>query len=542
MTELTETLDEQMLEFLLESYGSQLPDFFAKDDLGWKRLGDMGDNEVISREVLVAKAKLARTMSVADPLIRRLVSLKTAYIFGSGVEVAAQPPEDGEQDVDAVIQGFMLDDSNVDTFSSSAAREEVERILQTDGNLFTALPTDPRTGRVQVRRIPFRQIVDKITDPEDANTTWFYKREWTAVVVEPGTFGGATTRTRTETRRQLYPDLRFRASVRPKTIDGIPVAWDTPILHTTVNRQDGSKWGVPDLLAALPWAEGYKEFLQDWAKLVKALSRFAFRATAKGRNSTTVRNRIAAADPDQIGATVIQGEGQKLEAIGKSGATIDSESGRPLAAMVASAGDVPVTMLLGDPGVSGARATAETLDQPMQLGIQARRKVNENYYLTVLNYVIDKSIEAPLGTLKGTMKIDPVTKRLSAELANDQQRAFLVDWPSLEKTPIQILIDAIVKADGTNLLPEPVIARMLLVALDADDVDEIMEKLVDANGDWIPPRQSATDTVGLDAAGNPIPPQTDPSQQQPPPQQQTAAQKEARRRYEAGEDADEYTD
>jgi len=37
--------------------------------------------------------------------------------------------------------------------------------------------------------------------------------------------------------------------------------WEQPILHVPVNKPDGSKWGVPDAYAALPWAKAYEGFL-----------------------------------------------------------------------------------------------------------------------------------------------------------------------------------------------------------------------------------------------------------------------------------------
>lgn len=493
-------IDLDYLEMVAEAYGDQYPNLFAREDMGWKPIGEMADaGEIIPRETLVRLARKARIMSVAAPLIRRACSLKIAYVWGQGCTISAAQEQDAQQDVNAVVQAFLDDESNLSSFSSQQAHEDMERILETDGQIFFALPTTRQNGRVQVRRIPFRQVVDVICDPEDAETPWFYKREYETYVIEPS-FSGLTTRSRRETRRVLYPDLRFKPSSRPKSIDGIPVEWDTPVYHVRVNRVDGSKWGTPDLLAALPWAEGYEEFLQDWAKLIKALSRFAFRATSRGRNASTVRSRIESADPNAIGSTVVQGPDQKFEAIGKSGATIDSDSGRPLAAMVASAVDVPVTMLLGDPGVTGARATAETLDQPLQLSIKGRQTLFSDLFMTVLTYVINMSIEAPQGLLKGVVKIDPYSGRKTYALANDQPIAIMIDWPSIEKVPLDVLIKAIVEAEGTNLLPPELIARQLLMALDVDDIDEVMSQLTDDNGDFIFPTQATTSTP-TDVAG-----------------------------------------
>lgn len=496
--------DLAMQEFVLEAMADPaVAGLFAREDIGWARVDGLNDGEIISREVLVREARRGRLMSIADPLIRRAVSLGIAYVHGQGVTIAAAQEEDAEQDVNGVVQGFLDDPSNLETFTSQQAREELERKLKTDGNAFHALIADPVTGRVQVRSIPFREVVDIITDPEDSATPWFYKRVYVATVVEAGYAEGAT-RTRRETRTVLYPALGYRPGARPQRIDGKPVEWNTPIIHTAVNRVDGSKWGAPDLLAALPWALGYKEFLEDWARLVKALSRFAFRATAKNRaGGARTRATIAAAPATgdgQVGQTVIQGEGQSFEAIGKSGATIDSNSGRPLAAMVASATDVPVTMLLADPGVTGARATAETLDQPLQLVVRGRQSVHAHLIRRVLDHVIDWAIKAPQGPLRGTVRIDRSTGREVIVLANEQERSVTVDWPSIDKVPVETLVKAIVEADGTGKLPPLVVARLLLIALDVEDVDEVLAQLVDDEGNFIDPQTTVDDTAAAAAA------------------------------------------
>jgi hypothetical protein len=58
-----------------------------------------------------------------------------------------------------------------------------------------------------------------------------------------------------------------------------------------VNRLDGWKFGIGDAYAALPWARAYDGFLTDWAKLVKALSRFAWRLTGDRSSRTQRRPR-----------------------------------------------------------------------------------------------------------------------------------------------------------------------------------------------------------------------------------------------------------
>lgn len=489
------TAELAQLEHLVETLEEALIDQqMAVDERGWAALG--AAETPVTREQIRAVAARARIMAIADPLIRRAVTLRTAYVWGSGVTIgAAAPDDDGGQDVNAVVQAFLIDQAS--TFSSSQACEERERVLMTTGNDFLALPTDPVTGRVQVRRIPQSQVDDIITDPEDVETPWFYKRTYSATVVERGYTG--STRTRRETRTVLYPALGYWPGRRPRTIDGHEVRWDSPVLHVRVNRQDGSPWGTSDLWAALDWAAGYKDFLVDWARLVKALSRLAFHATSKtGRGGAAVRAKLAAADG--VGQAVITGPDTKIEAIGKSGATIDSGSGKPLAAMVASATDLPVTMLLADPGVTGARATAETLDKPLALVTMMRRALAGGVILRLLDYVIDCSIKAPSGVLRGTRTVDRTTDRETYSLTGEQARGLFIDWPSLEDADIETTMKAIQTADDLGKIPPLVIARLALAALDVDDVDTVLEQITDPDtGEFIDPTLTA-DVAAAQAA------------------------------------------
>jgi hypothetical protein len=192
--------------------------------------------------------------------------------------------------------------------------------------------------------------------------------------------------------------------------------------------------------------------------------------------------------------------------------------------MVASATDVPVTMLLADPGVTGARATAETLDQPLQLWTSLRREFHAEEIRLILTYVVEQAVRAPRGQLKGTVKLDPFTGREIVALKGDQEWGLNVDWASIDKIPLDVLVKAITEADGTQLLPELVIAKQLLIALDVDDIDEVLANLVDDNGDYVAPRDATAARSQQDAvaAGNLPGQQQPPDQQQPPPPPQGA--------------------
>lgn len=508
------------LEHHLETLEEALIDaqrMLAADDYGWAKVGDLTDDGSIGRDSIREVAKLARVMAIADPLIRRGVALHVAYVWGQGCTIGAKQEDGAEQDVNAVVQAFLDDPSNQPVFTSAQAREQLERKLQTDGETFHALITSPLSGRVQVRELPCFEVVDVISNPEDAADVWFYKRTYTARSLVKQ---GATTVTETRTETVLYPHIDYRPATRARSIDGYEVRWDSPVVHTKVNPINGR--GTPDLLSALPWARGYKGFLEDWAGLVKALSRFAFRATARNRRgAAAVRSTIAAApvgSDGQVGQTVITGESQSFEAIGKSGATIDSESGRPLAAMVAAALNVPVTMLLADPGVTGARATAETLDDPLHRVITARRTLHADLIRAVLGHVVREAVRAARGPLKGTILRDDVTGREVVTLRGDQPVALTVDFPNVEKADAKVLMEAIVAADGLDKLPPLLIAKLAMLALEVEDLDEWLDEVTDDNGDFVDPAdalaaRSQQDAVARgDQPGTPPPPPAPPAE------------------------------
>ena len=456
---------------------------------GWQRLTAEGDRE-FTRDGHRQITAVCRIMALKNPLIKRGLSLRQSYIWGQGVEITARDPK-----INDVVQRFL--DDNIPTFSGPAAREELSNASSTDGNVFLALFTQPVAGRVRVRSIPWDEITHVVSNPEDKQEVWYYRREWWYEAVDPRSGGIITAR-----KSCYYPALGYQPRVRPPRLNfsiygdsgDVSIRWDAPVYHVKVNRQLHCEWGVPDVYAAIDWALAYKDFLTDWATLMKSLSRFAWRLTAPGSKQAQARAKMSAApgiDPvtgeyRHVGATALQSPGQMLEAIPKSGAQIDAESGRPLAAMVAAALDLPVTMLLGDPGVTGARATAETLDTPTERAMDARRGVWGEAINAILQYVIMESVRAPEGILHGKITRDEYDAE-QIKLWGKRDTTIDISWPDLDEVDVEKIVKSIVEADGTGHLPPLVVARLLLEALGVSDVDQILEKLTGPDGEFLSP-------------------------------------------------------
>lgn len=450
------------------------------EDRGWARIGT--DDDAFSIDALKAAAKDGRALAVAHPLVRRGLSLRTAYVHGQGGPQVTVD-YDGDQDVAGVVQAWWGSRENQGALTGPEARARLERSLSTDGNVFIASFTNPRAGTVVNRTIPFDEITEIITNPQDRLEVWFYRRRYTARELADSAFGVRTVDRDVEV---LYPDLAFAPTLKPRTVDGVEVRWNEPIRHVKVNDLDGWLFGIGDTYSIGPYARMYRDFLGDWAKLTRSLSQFAWRLTADGRRQKTAQRALAGAAAAGAGASVVQGIGESIEAIPKTGATIDADSGRPILAMIAAGLDVPVTMLSTDPGVTGARATAETLNEPMLLSMGARRDVWTAVYQDIAEYVIEKAITAPQGALTGDLVADPWTRTDRAVIDGVDPR-IQVAWPDLRTESTEVMVKAIAEADSRGKLPPLVIARLFLVALGVDDIDEILKELTDDEGNWIDP-------------------------------------------------------
>ena len=500
------------LAFQVETLTEALDDtlrLLRSDEAGWSLFGEQPGR--ITREELRKIVVLATRMAIVDPLIKRGVSLRCAYVWGEGIAVAAEQEDGAEQDVNAVVQSFL--DDQATSWGSIAARVERERAFATVGEYFRTFKTDSR-GRVQVRTIEPEQIVRILTNPDDVASPWFYERRYTPTRTD----ATRATSPAPQEVRELHPALDFLPSDRPDEYAGLPVRWDYPILHSLVNRV-GDR-GTPDAYAAITWARGYKSFLEDCAKLYRALAEIAFRATAKTKaGAQQIRTRLVPGSPvgrreevtalgageapqdvanRRIGATAVQPEGQTFEAVNKSGAAIAPEQGRPFAALIAAALDVSIVELLADPGITGARAVAETLDRPTKTIFGQRRQVHQADEVRVLRHVVREAIRA--GRLAGTIDEDDERDTEIPVLAGDQPVSFTFDWPELDSMDVATVVKAITDAEALHLIPQPVWARLLLAAFNVDNVDEILDQITDEDGNFVDPYATTANAAGQVAA------------------------------------------
>ena len=470
----------------------------ALEDRGWDRLL-AGAQDDLTPEGRRRIGDMCNVMTIANPLIKRGFQLRLAYVWGAGCEQTVKPGDtDREGRLPALVDEIWSEPRNTDALASEQARESLERWLYTRGAVVLLLHTPTTTagkptGDLIVRQEDPNHITDRITDPDDATRVWYWQRSYkTRQLRADGTPG------QTKTVTVWHPDIDYHPTgpERLPRIGKHEVRWDQPLLVVSVNQPASATevWGFPDAYAAIPWARMSKEFLEAWYTLMRALARFAWKttsATGAGKKlMDRARQAQAAAaapldDPARAGGHAVMDAGTTLEAIPKTGATIDAASGQPLQQMVAAALDVPLTMLLTDPGVSGARAVAETLDQPMELAMGARRRLWGAIFGRIAWHKIATAIEAGTAQIPGA----DVTYR-------DGQRTVILpdgwapiistEWPDYDSVPVDVLLKALRDADGLDVLPPELVARLVMTALRVKDPEEWLEKMRDEHGNLLP--------------------------------------------------------
>jgi len=477
----------------------------ALEDADWQRMIGEGDRE-FSREGLKAITAIARLMYLKNPLILRGVSVKRFYVWGQGCNIHAPDP-----DINAVLQAFLDDGKNQAELTSHQARMLKEVDLEVEGNIFFVFFTNPSTGVVRLRSIPFDEITEIITNPEDSKDPWFYKRSWTSTSL--GASGNAETKTRTD----YYPDWRYAPQDERKTIGSDTVHWDSPVYHVKVGGFSDWRFGLSEIYAAIDWAKAYKKFLENWATIVQAYARFAFSLTtpggksgiaaAKSKLQTTLGtgNSSETNPPPIAGSTFITGGDAKLEPIRTSGATTSADDGRRMALMAMAVMGLPETFF-GDASV-GSLATAKSLDRPTELMMQDRQTLWADVHRNVFEYVLAQAIARPSGALSGKGKVVNVDDTDVIVWNADVDKTIDIDFPPIISEDTAGKVNAIVDAatlkgqQRAATFTDKTLAKMLLNALGEHEIDEELDKLFGDGEDLLKPPPARGPALPQQGAG-----------------------------------------
>lgn len=476
----------------------------ALEDRGWVREVTLSNLE-FSRLGVQQLIRITRIYAIKNPLIKRGAEICALYVFGRGIEIRSE--DDTENDV---IQAF-LDANQAELGHTGLAQKE--KSTQTDGSLYFGLKTAP-DGTVQVQTIDPLEIMEVVTDPDDTCKPMLFYRQWnrTEFDIKTGQQSNAPT-------KAWYPALEYLDVVKqkPSAINGVPVNWDMPILRAPGNGSPPSwRWPVPPLYAAIDWARAYREFLEDWATVQRALSRFALMIETKGGQpaiaayNALLNTTFADADGTQIesnpppvtGAAHIAGPDNKITAFKSAGAQSSPEQSRRMLLMVASAEGMPETFF-GDAS-TGSLATAVSLDRPTELKFTEIQRRWTFVLTTMLRYV--------LAVAKGT-----AGSKMREAAKEGKTPQIIVKFPNVVEHSVKDMVQAIVEVGtlgGRNGIPAGIVDRrmiadLLLAEIGVENRDELLDAMgygagYDAEADIIDQRtQPAAQNVNQPEPGDP---------------------------------------
>jgi len=417
--------DNIVLKSELETVQESLSDLTLRiDEIGWTSLGVTGDEWDL--DCVNRASKPLNEMSESNVLIKRAIQLRTAYVYGDGVKIQ----------VNSRIRKIIDSQVNRDSFFGPQAQMRRIRARAATGNLFYLVNTTTN----QIIHVPVAQITEIMQDTMDTSRLLFVKREW------------ASSANRQESRwfrvSSNTDQRRLPASFDSK---GATLDKNWVCVHRAYNAPEGSPLGVPDALSAMRWAEGYSEYLDNQAKLVRAYSRIAGKVTRK--NNTTsheVAAQVRSAQETGSVGNIAVGDFSVLPA---TGSQVDFNTGRPMASLVAAGLGVGVDALL-----SGTVGATKSVSDLLDLATSSLMKLLQQDEVEVTKMILDvigsKNFEVDFPT----MDTDPMYRRVQSAAQGTAQgalyrsefRDLLLDWMNLPNPK-----DGLPEADGFNAWSDP---------------------------------------------------------------------------------------
>jgi len=386
----------------------------AFDNVGWSPLPQDEASEM-SLKTVKKIANIGRAMNAMNPFVKRGVNARISYIWGRGVKF------DG---IDDIKDEFS---NNRKKMFSPQAYEELERVLATDGNAFTALPIKPEVKGTPTSafRVTLDEIEGAISNPLDKEEIWYYKRNYKTVVTNRET-GEQESREEIKwyVSLEYYQKLESLGKNLPKRWNKFGVEQNYVIQHTAVNKQVGWRWGVPDVLPVIFWAKAYKEYLEDNAMLVKAYSRLAWQVRVPNAQAGGVASAQVMAPPtrDPLTGELRNVAGtqvgtHEMTPIPATGSSVDFDKGSAMASAIASGLEVSKVVILSDSGTSN-RAAEGSLDLPTLKAMESRQQVHVERFMEIFEFwgaKVDLNMTGQL--LSVDDELNQKTKRVERSIA-----------------------------------------------------------------------------------------------------------------------------
>ena len=373
-------------------------DWRREINLSWLEFSRWGIQQIIL---------ISRLYYIKNPIIRRLIDVDAAYVFGRGVEMTSD-----DEAVNEAIKEYL--ELNKVEFGHAALVKHQKR-TNYDGNLFFIFfPDTQETGTVPTRTIDATEIQDIITNPNDTTEEWYFRRTWSA-----REFDAKSGTTQTKSHEAWYPSVFLWLAVsqpgsaieKLPAINGYEVKWDSPVMHQSYGEVGKWTFGCPPAYPALDWAKADRRYLENCATLAASHAQIALSistkggaqalAGIKGQLATTVGPTTQVFDTNptaNVASVFASGPGTEFDLIASRGKALDPKEHREYGTMAAICFGVPPTWI-GDMETANL-ATATTLDRPTEAGFETKQESWVELLTKILLFVLNIQMRAGKGKLR----------------------------------------------------------------------------------------------------------------------------------------------
>lgn len=459
----------------------------AMEDRGWNRMNLSNDGELpwITRRLNIIKARMYWLL---DPHATAAVRTWGNYTVGSGVTIKAKDAANQK-----AIDTFMDNPKNR-TMTSAEGQKKHNRRLLVDGELFLAF-FDTDDG-IQMRKVDCIEVTEFITDPEDAEVIWAFKRERVLRGEREFMFY----------RNWAYPDQDLSSCIiqdpSGQWVPGKVVPEDNVLLmhvaFDAIHQRGNSLFS-----STLNWMTAMRQFMEDRIAITKGLARYIQKLTFKGGKNQAEKlasamnvlarpggNTGTAASPVRPGGvpggavrdtakTFMQNDQVDLTNMPRVTGASDAKSDHKLMRLMICAGVGMTEPYFGD-AESGNLASATAMELPMLKQFEAHQKLWQDTWKDICTIITgDFDSMEPI-------EVD-------------------VDFPPIITKDIGGLITAIVAAVAEfPELSQPEVLSLVLNTLGIDNVEDVMKRVLETQKELALKADNIAN--GKNPDGTPIPP------------------------------------
>ena len=383
--QIGESMDPEMLDWMIET------------SRNWEPL--LGQT-VVSEQHRKSKVRKSRQLTLTDPNAERQIELWTDFGFGRNLDIDFADEAAGEwwtQFWESRWNAPVLKDRLLHNLSTD---------LLIDGEIFfcfyTARADNERLGYVgglpTVRTINPDEIVEILTDPDDAAIPIYYKRQWTAKDQHM--------------RTRYYPDMAVTPEMRERVElpQGAEIAgevengWsgtDVCVMHAAYLRRGKLARGWPLLTTSGVWLDAYKDFLTARLAVAQAVYTYVDKLKVQGGSRAVdavianVQSSLVMSGHRETNPNAVPGsdwvENQALDRqrmpLGTGASDAEKDSAAFLA-MAGGAGQAPA-MFLGR-GELVRMAVAEQMMEPIRRQWQRYQSFWSSVWGEMIDFVLLK--------------------------------------------------------------------------------------------------------------------------------------------------------